>query len=125
MKDNEDKPLLEFASADIYAAMAADEEDAEDERLMSRPLIQGGLVNLHGRSVPVQVGDKTVEVATSAYVARLENIVREQKLAIQKQERLIKALGQMIRAQKSTTGHHADNINSIKRDLDYKIDRRD
>jgi hypothetical protein len=114
-----------YNSADIYAAMAAEDDAAEDDAEASKPLIGGGLINLHGRSVPVQVGDKTVDVPTMAYVGRLENIVREQKLALQKQERLLRALGQIIRQQKAASGHHVDTINAMRRELDHKIDRRD
>jgi hypothetical protein len=118
--------LDEYKAADIYAAMADDEDDAADNRMMSRPLIGGGgTVNLVGRTVPVTVGDKTVDVPTMAYISRLEAIVHAQKLALEKTNRMMRMLEQMLRQQKTALAHHANNINDMGREIDYKIDRRD
>lgn len=125
MTEHDGVSLSEDARADIYAAMAEDEDEAEDARHYAKPLISGGAVNLTGKTVQVQVGDKMVEVATGAYVRRLEQIVQEQDRAMKRQERLLRALGALVRQQRTAANHHATKINDVQRSLDNKIDRRD
>lgn len=112
--------------ADIYAAMDQDEEDAADAAEMARPLIHGGTLNLHGgKSAPLVVGEKVIDVATLVYVQRLEKLVQEQGLALKKQERLLRSFAQMARANRSIGASNHNRLNEVAHELDQKIDRRD
>lgn len=112
--------------ADIYAAMDQDEQDADEAAALARPLINTGTLNLHGgKSVPIAVGDKNIDVATLAYVQRLEKIVQEQGLALKKQERLLRSFAQMARANRSIGASNHNRLNEVSHELDQKIDRRD
>lgn len=111
--------------SEIYAAMADEEDDATDTVIASRPLISGGITNLKGKSVSITVEGKAVDVATAAYVGRLEEVVMQQKMILEKQGRLLRALEQLLRQQKGGQAQHAAVINDLRRELEQKIDRRD
>jgi hypothetical protein len=112
--------------ADIYAAMGDEDDDAADAAMMAKPLISGGTLNLHGgKSVPVIVGDKSIDAATLAYVQRLEKIVQEQGLAIKKQERLLRSFAQMTRHNRTLAANTHNRLTEVSHELDSKIDRRD
>lgn len=112
--------------ADIYAAMEADEEAASDEARLSKPMVNPAHLNLFGgQSIPVPVGDKMIDVATLAYVRRLERIVQTQDLAIKKMERMFRALEQSLRQTRTVANNGQSRLTEMSRDLEQKIDRRD
>ncbi len=112
--------------SEIYAAMDQQTDDDEDAAYLAKPLIGGGILNLNGgKSVPVQVGEKTIDAATLAYVQKLEKIVHEQGLALKKQERLLKSFVQMTKTTRTQAAASHNRLNEVSRELDQKIDRRD
>ena len=112
--------------SDIYAAMDEQTEDAEDAAYLAKPLIVGGILNLNGgKSVPVTVGERTIDAATLAYVQRLEKVVQEQGLAIKKQERLLRSFAQMTKNNRTLSAASHNRLNEHSRELEQKIDRRD
>jgi hypothetical protein len=112
--------------ADIYAAMEADEDAASDEARLNKPLVNPAHFNLTGgQSVPFPIGDKTIDVATLAYVRRLERIVQTQDIAIKKMERMFRALEQSLRQTRTVANNGQARLAEVARDLDQKIDRRD
>lgn len=117
-------PMTEWA--DIYAAMAEDDEAESDAARLNKPLVNPAHLNLQGgQSVPFPVGDRTIDVATLAYVRRLERVVQTQDLAIKKMERMFRALEQSLRQTRTVANNGQSRLAEMSRDLEQKIDRRD
>lgn len=112
--------------ADIYAAMADGEEEENAARAMDKPLINPGQLNLFGgKSAPLVVGSTVVDVATLAYVQRLEKIVQTQDQAIKKLERTARAMEQSLRQTRTVANNGQGRLAEIARELDSKVNKRD
>lgn len=116
-------PYMVEDRAAIYAAMAEEDDntditDDERKRLFS-PLFGSPA------SIPVVVGDRSVDVATIAYVKRLERLLIQQGIEIKKLHAAMRAMS--ISQRQNTLQLHAQNniTNDLKHELDNKVDRRD
>lgn len=107
--------------ADIYAAMAEMEDDAADAAALDKPLVRPQTLNLQGGA---SVDVNGVDVATLAYVKRLEKIIVQQTVEMSKQARSIRALEQSLRQVRTIANNHSGRFADISRELDQKIDRR-
>jgi hypothetical protein len=116
MKDiNEDR-------ADIYAAMAAAEEEEAAERSARNPFTKRANIS---DTILVPMGDGTAEVPSMDYVRRLERMVREQARIIERFERQFHRIDAKLRTHRTTINGQSSRINDVNRELDQKIDRRD
>lgn len=110
--------------ADIYAAMAAMEEQEATERAARNPFAQRAEQQKQ-QAVRVQAEGGTAEVPTITYVRELERLVREQARKIEKFEREFHRISAKMRQQRIIAHGQNNRLNDVVRDLDYKIDRRD
>ena len=111
--------------ADIYAAMAAQEDEADDAAMLEKPMVNPSVFNLHGGAgSKLVIDDRTVEVANLVYVQRLEQLLREQDIRLKKMDRVIHSLGVELRQQRQTINKQSGRLLEMSGDIDNKIDRR-
>ena len=112
----------DYEASDIYAAMSEIDDDVVDAKRFTKPLVGGGAMNFVGKTVSVETNGKTVDVPTTVYVEKLENVIRRQEQAIAKLEHQVRTINYLFRSQKTVV---AKTLNDLRREVDNKIDRRD
>ncbi len=117
MTDNNDR-------ASIYAAMAAFDEEEQEERAKNNPFARHRQMQAT-QSVKVTVDGQTCDVATHAYVRELERTIKAQAAKIEKFERQFHRIAAAMKNQRVNMHGQTNRINDAFRELDQKIDRRD
>lgn len=106
---------------DVYAAMLDEDDIEQDKKVENKPT---SLPFGAKSSVPYVHDGKTYNVATSQIVNQLEATIKKQQTEIQRLDRAVKSLTQLLRNQKSYTDSAKRDMAEIRRDMENKIDRR-